>query len=132
MLLYVSYVRCALYTVYTCMYAYTSVTSKFYSIDCVHLHACMCSFIFNFVVNLQVMTLSKFNDRLCNFPNAYFEDRPHKISAASLTKGILGQTGILNDMLFTWHCACNCLLICLILIGTVTSKMARSPITECI
>jgi hypothetical protein len=47
----------------------------------------------SYLVNdIKVLTITDFNQRLKQFPNLYFEDKPHSITPASLSKGILGQT----------------------------------------
>ena len=42
---------------------------------------------------MQVLTLEDFNRKLNTFTYAYFEDKPHNLTSASLTNGIFGQTG---------------------------------------
>jgi hypothetical protein len=49
-------------------------------------------FLGHIIDNLQLLTLSEFNHNLKTFNFAYFEDRPHPITSAALSKGILGQT----------------------------------------
>jgi hypothetical protein len=49
-------------------------------------------FLGHIIDNSQLLTLSEFNHNLKTFNFAYFEDRPHPITSAALSKGILGQT----------------------------------------
>ena len=57
---------------------------------------------------LKAMTLLEFNERVRNFPYAYFEDRPHSITASHLIKGILGQTGMfMYDLYILYLLCCN-------------------------
>jgi hypothetical protein len=42
--------------------------------------------------DIKVMTISEFNQCWKEFSFAYFEDKPHFITSASLSKGTFGQT----------------------------------------
>jgi hypothetical protein len=55
----------------------------------------------NYLIDdLKAITLADFNNALARFPYAYFEDKPHGLTAASLKKGILGQTAHESWQLF--------------------------------